>query len=185
MIKKIEFQTYIQDVNQEDKTFTGRVFTSDENSIELNFKVLDITDFSNLTAKVIICTSDRKVFTNDATFKQPNSFSYIISPDERKNSGEYIAQLLVIDGETVLTSPKLYFEIEGAINEVKEHGSDVANEWKPIKEDIEEIKNEIRANLESWGNEIEKVVQSIKEKELNHDSFNVIAIPKDDLEKLF
>lgn len=161
-IKTMNFFVEMQNVNQSDDRTTYRVFTSDEHSIELNFEILDIENLSGMTAEVIIYTEDKSLFVNKATFKAPNSYSYIMQPQEDARRGLCIVQLLLKDGAKILTSPKYRFEIERSVNDEVVQESGIVNTWESFKKDRETWSKEYQEKLDSWSQEMTEEVNKMK-----------------------
>lgn len=161
-IKTINFPVEIQNVNQQNEPLISRIFTSDEHSIELNFEILDIEDLSGMTAEVMIYTEDKSLFVNKATFKAPNSFSYIMQPQEDARRGLCIVQLLLKDGSKILTSPKFKFEIERSVNDEVVQESGIVNTWEDFKKDNETWSKEYQEKLDAWSEEMTEKVNEMK-----------------------
>lgn len=161
-IKTMNFFVEMQNVNQSDDRTTYRVFTSDEHSIELNFDILDIEDLSGMTAEVMIYTEDKSLFVNKATFKAPNSYSYIMQPQEDARRGLCIVQLLLKDGAKILTSPKYRFEIERSVNDEVVQESGIVNTWESFKKDRETWSKEYQEKLDAWSQEMTEEVNKMK-----------------------
>lgn len=161
-IKIINFPVEIQNVNQQNDRLISRVFTSDEHSIELNFEILDIENLSGMTAEVMIYTEDKSLFVNKATFKAPNSYSYIMQPQEDARRGLCIVQLLLKDGSKILTSPKFRFEIERSVNDEVVQESGIVNTWEDFKKDRETWSKEYQEKLDAWSEEMTEKVNEMK-----------------------
>ena len=163
-IKTMNFFVEMQNAHQGDGRTTYRVFTSDEHSIELNFDIQDIEDLSGMTAEVMIYTEDKSLFVNKATFKAPNSYSYIMQPQEDARRGLCIVQLLLKEGSKILTSPKFRFEIERSVNDEVVQESGIVNTWEDFKKDTETWSKETQEKLDSWSQEMTEKVNEMKAK---------------------
>ena len=163
-IKTLNFFVEMQNVNLGYGRTTYRVFTSDEHSIELNFDIQDIEDLSGMTAEVMIYTEDKSLFVNKATFKAPNSYSYIMQPQEDARRGLCIVQLLLKDGSKILTSPKFRFEIERSVNDEVVQESGIVNTWEDFRKDTETWSKEYQEKLDAWSQEMTEKVNEMKSK---------------------
>ncbi len=163
-IKTLNFFVEMQNVNLGYGRTTYRVFTSDEHSIELNFEILDIENLSGMTAEIMIYTEDKSLFVNKATFKAPNSYSYIMQPQEDARRGLCIVQLLLKDGAKILTSPKFKFEIERSVNDEVVQESGIVNTWEDFKKDTETWSKETQEKLDAWSEEMTEKVNEMKSK---------------------
>jgi hypothetical protein len=147
--KIIPYDVELRSVNPVRSFDRPKAYTNDLNSVEFQFKILDMTstELSTATAVTLVYMRDGSFFANPSTdvSRVGNVFSYLLKENEGNHAGVAQIQLVVTVDGMELASPLFDFEIINGL-ETKVAQEVMIYDWTTLTRDAQDYIDQFVAN---------------------------------------